>query len=264
MNNAMSNYLEDALTDHIFHASNTYTPLPNTNLYLGLHTADPTDAGGNETVYTNYARQIIAFGTASSRAITQNGEVTFPQCGATGATITHYGVYDNSTGGNLLFYGALTTSKDVATGNTPRVPDAEVVLTFTAGKISTYLADALLNFVCNGTAYSKPAWYAWLANASQADTDTGTNLAADEPTNNYAREQVTAWTTSTNTATNTSEILFNSPSGTWGAITSVGIADALTNGNILLIDNAPTGTGQTPTTGDTVRFAATAFDFSIE
>ena len=259
--NAMSNYLEDALIEHIFHASNTYSPV--STIYLGLHTASPTDAGGNETVYTNYVRQAIAFSAASSRNITQNGQVDFPQCGVTGATITHYGLYDAETSGNLLAWGALSSSKAVSEGNTPSVADAEVDVYFSAGTISDYLADTLLDFAFRNQAFSKPSKYIFLATVALTDASTGSTIT--EPGNAYARHQVTAWTCTNNAAENTSEETFSpNPSGTWGAITAVGLADASSAGNILFYDNSPTGDGQTPTTGDTVKFAAGAFDVTLE
>lgn len=102
------------------------------SLYISLHTADPTDAGtqtSSETVYTNYVRVAVtrasgAGGWTIAGTTPTNGSntsvITFATCGATGATITHFGVGTASSGaGTLLFKGALTSSLAVSNGITP-------------------------------------------------------------------------------------------------------------------------------------------------
>lgn len=97
------------------------------SLYVSLHTADPGEAGDqttNETAYTNYARVAVARSSAgwtvSGSNASNTAAVNFAQCGATGATITHFGVGTSSSGtGNLLVSGALTSSLAVSNGITP-------------------------------------------------------------------------------------------------------------------------------------------------
>ena len=96
---------------------------PLTNLYLSLHTADPGVGGSqttNESAYTNYARVAVARTTsgwtAATTASTQNvGLLQFPQCGATGSTVTHVAIGTASSGaGTILYSGALNSSLSVA------------------------------------------------------------------------------------------------------------------------------------------------------
>lgn len=97
------------------------------SLYVSLHTADPGESGSqtsNETSYTNYARVAVARSgsgwTVSGSNTSNTSTVSFPTCGATGATITHFGIGTDSSGsGNLLFSGALTASLSVSNGVTP-------------------------------------------------------------------------------------------------------------------------------------------------
>ena len=99
------------------------------SLYISLHTADPGETGSqttSETSYTNYVRVGItrASGAGGWTVSGNNGSntsvVTFATCGATGATITHFGVGTASSGaGTLLFKGALTSSLAVSNGITP-------------------------------------------------------------------------------------------------------------------------------------------------
>lgn len=94
------------------------------SLYVSLHTGDPGEAGNqgtNETVYTNYAR-VGVVRTAGAWSISGNTAsnvalVQFPQCGATGATITYVGIGVSPTAadsGLLLFSGQLSASLTVA------------------------------------------------------------------------------------------------------------------------------------------------------
>lgn len=97
------------------------------SIYISLHTADPGEAGDqttNETVYTNYTRigvgRSSANWTVSSGTCDNDNVITFPTCGATGATITHFGVGAASlAAGKLMYSGALTSSLAVANGITP-------------------------------------------------------------------------------------------------------------------------------------------------
>lgn len=86
---------------------------PLTNLYVSLHTADPGEGGSqttNETAYTNYARQPVArtaggwtiSGTDPTQVVNA-GTISFPQCGVTGATITHFGIGSLVSGAGVLY-----------------------------------------------------------------------------------------------------------------------------------------------------------------
>lgn len=97
------------------------------SLYVALHTADPGEAGTaatNETAYTNYARVAVARTvggwTVSGNTATNAGQITFPQCGASGATITHVSITTASSGtSKILYSGALNSSLAVALNITP-------------------------------------------------------------------------------------------------------------------------------------------------
>lgn len=98
----------------------------NANLYVSLHTADPTEEGSavsSETAYTNYARVAVARTTGGWTAANPTGNVaaiTFPTCGASGATITHFGIVDTASGAGVLLYaGQLTSQLIVSNGITP-------------------------------------------------------------------------------------------------------------------------------------------------
>lgn len=110
---------------------------PLTNLYLSLHTADPTDAAAsgqstNETTYTGYARVAVAR-TAGGWVITGNSvspavNIEFGTCTAGTATITHVGIGTLASGtGKLLFSGSLSPAIAVSSGVIPRITTASAI-----------------------------------------------------------------------------------------------------------------------------------------
>ena len=110
---------------------------PLTNLYMSLHTADPTDAAAsgqstNETAYTGYARVAIARTsggwTVTGNVVTPVANVSFGQCTAGTSTITHVGIGTASSGtGKLLFAGSLSPSIAVSNGVVPQITTASTI-----------------------------------------------------------------------------------------------------------------------------------------
>ena len=108
------------------------------NFYISLHTSDPGEAGSqttNETAYTNYVRVAVTRDssgwTVSNPTASNTSAITFAQCGATGATITHFGIGTASSGtGVLLFSGALTASLAVSNLVTPSFASGQLTVTF--------------------------------------------------------------------------------------------------------------------------------------
>ena len=124
---AMSNYLENALVNATLR-NTTYTS-PAT-VYVGLFTTDPTDAGsGTEVSGGSYARQSATFAAPSNGASSTSADVTFPQATANWGTVTHFGVFDASSAGNLLYHGALTTSKTIETGDVFKISSGNLTVT---------------------------------------------------------------------------------------------------------------------------------------
>ena len=112
---------------------------PYTNLYVGLYTADPGTGNSqstNETSYTNYTR-IAVVRTSSGWTVSTNTAVNaaliqFPQCGATGATLTYVAIGTAASGaGNVLYSGALNSSLTVASGIQPQFNASALTVTET-------------------------------------------------------------------------------------------------------------------------------------
>jgi hypothetical protein len=116
----LSNYLENKLLDHVLRNVSYTSP---TTVYVGLYTSDPADDNsGTEVSGGSYARQILSVTTATAGVVTSSVDVTFPQATGNWGTITHIGLLDALTSGNLLMHTPLTTSKLIETGDILKVP----------------------------------------------------------------------------------------------------------------------------------------------
>ena len=84
-----------------------------TTAYLAVFIGDPTDAasGGAEGSWTNYARQAMSFGTISAGAVNSSTQIQFPALVGSNVTISHIGIFDAATSGNMLYHTNLATSK---------------------------------------------------------------------------------------------------------------------------------------------------------
>ena len=127
---SFSNFLETEILDHVF-AGAAYTA-PSTK-YLALFTAVADGEAGSVTEVstsgTAYARVAVAF-TTSGDTTSNSGAVEYATATGGGfGTVTHVGVYDASTSGNLMCYAALTASKAIAAGDVFRVPAGDLDIT---------------------------------------------------------------------------------------------------------------------------------------
>ena len=124
-----SNYLENALINAVLRNTSYTSP---TTVYVGLFTDDPTDADtGTEVTGGSYARTAVTFGAPSNGVSTNSADVTFPTATASWGTVTHIGIYDASTSGNLLFHTILDTPKTIDSGD---------IFKITTGNLSVTLA----------------------------------------------------------------------------------------------------------------------------
>lgn len=98
-----------------------------TNTYLALYTNDPTIADtGTEVTGGSYARQQLSFASASGGSKVSNTSETFSSMPAT--TVTHWGVRDASSGGNLLYFGSFAIPIQLNAGNNLVINSGDIVL----------------------------------------------------------------------------------------------------------------------------------------
>lgn len=118
----------------------TFVAAPTTT-YLALLTTMPTDSNGTSLVEvttsgTAYARQALTSASAwsavstsgTAQQISNAALIAYTQATATYGTVLGAGIYDAVTAGNLIWYGTITTSQAVASGNTFQIAIGGLVL----------------------------------------------------------------------------------------------------------------------------------------
>jgi hypothetical protein len=125
---SLSNTFETTVLTWLLTNSSATRP---TAWYVALFTSNPDeDASGTEvsTSGTAYARQSVTFSVSGNTA-TNTAAIEFPTATASYGTVTHVGVFDASSAGNLIAYAALTTSKAIDTGDVLRLPANDLDVT---------------------------------------------------------------------------------------------------------------------------------------
>jgi hypothetical protein len=121
---AMSDYLENEILDHIL-ATASYTA-PAT-VYVGLSTGSfGDDNSGTELTGSGYARVAASFGAAASGTASNDAAIEFSAATGDWGTVSHFGIFDASTTGNLLIHGSFTASKVIATGDILRIQTGDL------------------------------------------------------------------------------------------------------------------------------------------
>lgn len=138
----MSDYLENSLVTHIFRTSSFSKP---TQLGIALSTATIPDSGtgafgiSEVTNANGYYRPNVPpldanwANTNGVNGVTSNvSDITFPTATASWGTVTNMAIIDASGYGlgNMLFYGTLTASKAVGTGDTFKFGAGNLTITF--------------------------------------------------------------------------------------------------------------------------------------
>ena len=132
-----TNYLEDKVIVHLFGGTAYTAP---TTWYAGLQTAAPSDsAGGTEVSGGAYARQAISWtitsgGTAQA---SNTSALEWPASTTDWGTVTHCGVYDSLTGGELTAFEELTKT-DFTTAN-PKTVNTGDIMKIDAGNLKLQL-----------------------------------------------------------------------------------------------------------------------------
>ena len=267
---SMTNDLEVKFLDHCLNKDVYSKPA---TVYVGLCTADPTDAatGASCNEVANqyaYARTAITFAAAASRAIAQTSAVNFPQASGGGwGTVSHWVLLDASAygTGNVMAYGAFSASKTINDGNTASIANGEITVSFSAGEVSNYLANIWLDYAFRNQTFACPDTYVALVKTTTvADDDTGSSII--EPSGgSYARVQVydnlsgspdwdVAVSGDPSYVDNNDDISFPAATADWGTIIAVAICDASSAGNLLFYDNEMSD--QDVNNGDTAKFPA--------
>jgi hypothetical protein len=138
---SISNSTENSILNLLFSATLwanvaiNATSSPITDIAVGLHTADPGDAGSmstSEAAYTSYARVDVARGagwtTSSAGSVSPNAAIEFPLGGGGSGTVSHFSTGKPGGGAAIIFWsGTVTPSIVTGSGITPRLTTSTTI-----------------------------------------------------------------------------------------------------------------------------------------
>lgn len=232
------NYLETGFLNVL--RGNTFTAPA--KCYLGLYINDPGEGGtaGTEVNYPGYARMEITF--SEPAAVTggigiQNlSDIKFPVPDAAAGTVTHIGILDSRSGGNMLARNELTEPLVIGASEPPVILAGDIMLYLT-GDLSTAYKTRLLNlFLGQSIPGITPYMSLWNGNPESV----GAELSGD----NYARVPIT-FTGPTEQesgqliTSNASPVTFNRPSTAWGTWSWSAVYSAASGGQAVYIRQRP-------------------------
>ncbi len=261
---AASQYLQKKLLDHLL-VNTAYTP--ETNLYVGLFTADPGESGvtGEFTIGVGaYARAVIANNVTNFPPCSLTGTPTktngtliaFPTATTIWGVATHWAIYSASSAGNMIAHGPLAASYTIQIGNTPKIAIGGISLTFPSGAnggVTDYAKRKLLDLTFGASTFTPPASvYLGVGTALTGET------LSEWTETTYLRPLAafTAATLGTGTCPNTDAETFASSIADAGpfSLTHYGIWDDQTAGNLLVV--GAVNSSKTVNTGDSASLAA--------
>ena len=124
---AMSDYLENKILDHVL-GTTAYTA-PST-VYIGLATASfADDNSGTELTGNNYSRVAATFSAAASGTTSNSAAIEFAAATGSWGSVSHFGIFDAASSGNLLIHGAFTVAKTIASGDILKIPTGDLDIT---------------------------------------------------------------------------------------------------------------------------------------
>lgn len=132
---SFTDYLELEVLDQLFGGQDYVEPA---NWEIALSTTTPTDAGANftEPVGNGYARVVYAndkgasgWNNAAAGLVDNKVDITFPAATGAWGTVTHFGIYDQSSPENLVAWGVLTASKVIGDGDTAKFAAGDLDVT---------------------------------------------------------------------------------------------------------------------------------------
>ena len=133
----LTNRSHQALLNSLFGNTSNFGALASApTVHVALSTTAPTMAGGNVTEPSGngYARVATtasdwANATDADPSVLSNAEiVSFPEATGAWGTVTHFALYDASSNGNVVGFGALTASRSPDDGDTARFAVGELVV----------------------------------------------------------------------------------------------------------------------------------------
>lgn len=124
---AFSNYAEDLLVNALLRGTSFTAPA---TPYVALFVSDPGEAGaGTEVSGGAYTRKAATFAAPSNGVTETTADLVFNQATADWGTVGYFAIFDASTGGNMLFHGALVTPKTIEIDDQFNIPAGNLTVT---------------------------------------------------------------------------------------------------------------------------------------
>ena len=259
MSGKLTDYLEDELLDHVLKVGVWNRPA---NLYVRLCTADPGEAATPATLAepSGGAYTPIAvdgnWSAGAARATANTSTVTFVEATSNWGPISHFAIADTTTTtGNVLAYGEVSPNKTIATGTNVSIAIGDLDISWNAGRISTDLANKLLDHVFKGDAYTpETVLFVGLCTQTPVDGDTGNLTGKEHSGDGYIRVSEDNWDASADGVSQNTDLLeWDESSGSWGTQTHFAILNTsvLATGNLLFYGTL--ATARAIETNDTVN-----------
>lgn len=228
MQGLVTNYSKERINDLIFNGSAITFP---STLYLGAFTTEIDGNGtGTEVSGNGYTRITVSF-TTSGDSRSNTAELSFPEATGTWGTVSHFGLIDAASGGNILASFEIPSDqiRNIVSGDQIDIPIGELIFSIT-GRLTSYAREIVNDVFLNAATTTFPSTlYIGLFTTDITDAGVGTEVSGF----NYARRTVT-FTTSGTSRSNTAQMLY--PTFSAGAnftISHAGLIDASTGGNII-------------------------------
>lgn len=129
---SFTDYLENEVLDHILGGADYTRPA---TVYIALSTTTPAENGSGftEPSVGAYARVAVTndateWPAASGGSKANANAVTFPTATADWGLITHYGIFDAASGGNLLMWGDMSPAQTVYSSDIPIIGAGDIVV----------------------------------------------------------------------------------------------------------------------------------------
>lgn len=102
---------------------------PPATVYVALYTVAPTaSGGGTEVSGGNYGRQLVTFSAPVNGQTSNTADIVFPVATGSWGTITSFALLDNSSGGNMLYFGTLSSSRLVQASDQVKFPIGQLAV----------------------------------------------------------------------------------------------------------------------------------------
>jgi len=259
MSGKLTNYLENELLDHVLKVGAWNRPA---NLYVRLCTADPGETATPATLVepSGGAYTPIAidgnWSAGSSRATANNTTITFVESTSNWGTISHFAVADTTTTtGNVLAYGEVSPNKTITTGTNVSISVGDLDVSWNAGRMSTNLANKLLDHVFKGDAYTpETVLFVGLCTATPVDGDTGNLTGKEHSGDGYIRVSEDNWDAASGGVSQNTDLLeWDAASGSWGTVTHFAVLNTSTQATGNLLFYGTLTTARSVESGDTIN-----------